>query len=50
MVENDTMQARWADGRRRDYEQRLSWGWTPTDAAWSAYFGKPFYVIVVTGK
>jgi hypothetical protein len=30
------------DQRRLDYLRYLSWGWTPPEAAWSAYFGKPY--------
>jgi hypothetical protein len=35
------------DGRLLDYRLRLSWGWTPVDAAWSAFYGQPFYAVPV---
>jgi hypothetical protein len=32
----------WCDARDLNYRQYLAWGWSPMDAAWNAYFGKPF--------
>jgi hypothetical protein len=33
---------RWEDSRRVRFELLRSWGWWLADAAWSAYYGKPF--------
>ena len=43
------MNVTWADGRRLDYDLFRSWGWTPVDAAFAAYYGKPFRAVTVTG-
>lgn len=37
----------WQDARRLAYRERLAWGWTPVDAAFSAYYGKPFQAVLV---
>jgi hypothetical protein len=37
----------WADARELAYRERLRWGWSPMDAAWSAYYGQPFRAVLV---
>ena len=37
----------WKDAREVDREAYLSWGWAPLDAAWAAYYGKPYRGAVV---
>jgi hypothetical protein len=33
------------DMREADYKRFLGWGWNPVDAAFAAYFGKPFRAV-----
>lgn len=40
----------WMDGRERDRQTYLSWGWSPMEATWAAYYGKPFYAVVVGAR
>lgn len=36
----------WRDARQIDYEKLIGWGWTPVDAAFAAYYGKPFRAVL----
>jgi hypothetical protein len=40
----------WEDARRVAYRERLSWGWSPVDAAFSAYYGKPLRAVLVLAR
>jgi hypothetical protein len=38
----------WEDAREVARRAYLAWGWSPMDAAWTAYYGKPFRAVVIT--
>lgn len=40
----------WADARGVAYDMYLSWGWLPSEAAWAAYYGKPFTAVLVGAR
>jgi hypothetical protein len=37
----------WMDAREVARLEYLSWGWPALDAAWSAYYGRPFSAVLV---
>lgn len=38
----------WQDAREVARREYLSWGWSAMDAAWVAFYGKPFAAVLVT--